>query len=257
MIHVSTVAMALAAVLVLCPAPANPAGGQDGGASVQGLSGVWDFSGGCTSEGVRCPFMPSDVPLKARALGFMAAWDEAAGPKYDCVPATVPSLVADPYSFEIRQLEDRVVLIYEKDDIVRTVWLEGHGHQEPGVYDFTVQGHSIGRYEGEQLVVETNQFTFDPHGLDDRSNMPSSTRKSVTERYWLEDGRLKAEVTTEDPIFLTGPVRFYIAWERGEGPLVLPYACLPELARQPTQFLPSKYRDPGWIELPVPPDIVP
>ena len=42
----------------------------------------------------------------------------------------MPSLIADPYSFAIRQTVDRVVLTYEKDDIVRAVWLAGHGHPE-------------------------------------------------------------------------------------------------------------------------------
>ncbi len=116
---------------------------------VPDLEGIWARGrNNCTPNGVTCPFIFSEIPLKARAIGFMATWDEAAGPKYDCVQATTPSVVADPYSFQIDQLADRVILTYEKDDIVRTVFLEGHGHPEPSPYDFTVQGYSSGRYAG-------------------------------------------------------------------------------------------------------------
>ena len=215
------------------------------------LSGNWDRRG-CMPNPGTCPFVFAELPLRARTIGFMDAWDEAAGPKYDCVQATSPSIVVDPYSFQVTQMEDRVIFTYEKDDVVRTIWLEGHGHPEPSPYDFTVQGHAVGRYEGDQLIVITSKFAFDPHGLDDMSNIPSSTLKRVTERYWREADSLKADVITEDAIFLMEPVQFFAEWAISDQPLVLPYACLPELARQPAQFLPSKYQDPGWVRLPAP-----
>jgi hypothetical protein len=81
---------------------------------------------GCTG-GQPCPFIPTQLPLKARAIGFIHAFDEALGPKYDCAPATMPSLVIDPYNFAIEQQRDRLVMTYEKDDIVRTIWLNGAG----------------------------------------------------------------------------------------------------------------------------------
>ncbi len=232
------------------------ASAQTATAPVPDLAGIWSPGDNCTPNGVTCPFVFRELPLKARALGFMAAWDETAGPKYDCVQATSPSLVADPYAFAIEQREDRVVFTYEKDDIVRTVWLEGHGHPEPPVYEFTVQGYSRGRYEDGSLVVETSAFTFDPHGLDDMANVPSSTRKRVVETYRREGDGLRADVVTEDPVFLNEAIAFTRLWEPQEAPLILPYACLPELASQPVQFVPSKYADPDMIRLPevFPPD---
>ncbi len=241
--------LVVAVLLVLCFIPIElPAQLPAASSGVPDLEGLWDRGrNNCTPNGVTCPFIFSEIPLKARAIGFMATWDEAAGPKYDCVQATTPSVVADPYSFQIEQQADRVILTYEKDDIVRTVWLEGHGHPEPSPYDFTVQGYSRGRYEGDSLVVETTKFTFDPHGLDDMANVPSSTRKRVVETYALDGDTLRAEVVTEDPVFLNGPIQFAIEWVPQDEPLILPYACLPELAIQPAQFLPSKYEDPDMF----------
>ena len=46
-------------------------------------------------------------------------------------------------------------------------------------------------------------------------------------------------------------------WQRTDDELVLPYACDPELAKQPLQFIPSKYQDPGFIALPALPSTPP
>ena len=210
---------------------------------------------GCTG-GQPCPFIPTQLPLKARAIGFIQAFDEALGPKYDCAPATMPSLVIDPYNFAIEQQRDQLVLTYEKDDIVRTIWLNEAG-PKPTVYDQYWQGHSVGHYENGVLIVETTKFPFDPTGLDDMYNIPSSTQKRVVERYWRESDTLKADIVTEDPLFLTRPVQFQFEWQKTDDELVLPYACDPELAKQPLQFIPSKYEDPNFIALPALPSTPP
>ncbi len=118
----------------------------------------------CVAEGSGvCPELSREGAerlLTARARAFTDAFDELAAPKYDCAPATLPGLFGDPYPFEVRQLADRVTLTYVKDDVERTVWLEGHGHPEPPIGAFFIHGHSTGRYEGNQLVVDTTRFTI-------------------------------------------------------------------------------------------------
>lgn len=241
------------AVLVALLAGAGPALAQPTpGAATVDVNGIWDRKG-CVPNGVTCPFDVATLPLRARAIGFREAFDEVLSPKYDCAPATIPSLIADPYRFEIAQRDDRVVITYEKDDIVRTVWLRGHGHPAPRVGEFYPQGHSEGWYEDGRLVIETTRFTFDPHGLDDMSNLPSSTAKKVIERYWRDGDVMRAEVVMDDPLFLTAPIRFVDSFARSNRPLVLPYGCDPELARQPLQFLPPKYMEPAFVRIPVSP----
>lgn len=250
----SPLAFAVAAGAVLLLARSPFAAAQASARAVPDLEETWARRG-CTS-GQPCPFIPTELPLKARAIGFIQAFDEPLGPKYDCVPATMPSLVIDPYNFGIEQLDDRLVFTYEKDDIVRTIWLGDNGPR-PTVYDVYWQGHSVGRYEDGALVVVTTDFPFDPTGLDDMYNIPSSTQKRVVERYWREDDLLRAEIVTEDPLFLTEPVIFEHEWERTDRPLELPYACDPELAKQPLKYIPSKYQDPAWIAMPALPSTAP
>ena len=215
------------------------------------LSSVWNRLG-CIADPVTCPMDIGALPLRARTVGFRAAFDEVLAPKYDCVQATAPSLINDPYNFEIEQLQDRVIMRYEKDDVVRTIWLRGHGHPEPGVYDFYHQGHSVGRYEDGALIVETTHFSFDPIGIDDMLNVPSSTQKRVVETYRRDGAKLLATVITHDPLVLLEPLEMRFEWERTEAPLLLPYGCDPELAKLQLELLPPQYQEPAWVRLPEP-----
>jgi hypothetical protein len=186
----------------------------------------------------------ADSPLLTkRAQGFVAAFDEIAAPKYDCAPMSIPHLYTDPYSYKLEQREDRVIISYEKDDVVRTVWLEGHGHQRPALNQFFVHGYSTGRYEGNTLVVETTRFTFDPQGLNADFKMPTSTQKVVTERFTREGNALLLEVKTVDPFFLKEPWVYRVRSQPVAGELPLPWDCDLEAARQSLQLQPTNYPD--------------
>jgi len=183
--------------------------------------------------------------LTTRAKALIAAFDEFAAPKYDCVAATVPRVIDETlYNVRIEQLPDRVNLYYEKDDVIRTVWLDGHGHVPPRSGEYFLQGYSTGHYEKGQLVVETTKFTYDPHGISDASPfIPSTQRKKVTERYRREGNLVKVDVVTEDPLILTRPVRFGWQWEFTKTPW-MPFDCSIETNLTMLKFLPKKYPEP-------------
>ena len=213
------------------------AGAQD----IPDLSGNWAADTCLPAGAGPCPFDLDALPLHPRARAHMEVFDEPIATKYSCVQVSLPTLAADNFSVGFEQLDDRVVLTYEKDDVVRTVWLEGHGHPEARAYDFSIQGHSVGRYEAGELVIETTQFAYDPTGLWDEWPVPSSTEKRVVERYRRVGDRLVADVQVDDPVFLTAPVGFTFQWNRSEEPLVLPWGCDPVRAREPLQYLPSRW----------------
>jgi hypothetical protein len=168
------------------------------------------------------------------------AMDEALHPMYDCVPAPIPHILGDPYNFSIQQLPDRVIIKFEKDDITRTVWLEGHGHREATANDYSVQGYSTGRYENGQLVVETGKFTFDPGGHDDKPPMvPSSTSKTAVERYSRDGDGLTVQVVVEDPLILTEPIEYRFQFAPTETALVDWIPCDPAQSRAPLRYIPE------------------
>jgi hypothetical protein len=76
----------------------------------------------------------------------------------------------------------------------------------------SLQGHSIGSWEGDVLVVDT--IGFAPHAEGIGFGMPSSASKHLVERFALEPDRqhLRYEVTVEDPVYLTEPVSQSAQW---------------------------------------------
>jgi hypothetical protein len=213
------------------------------------LAGVFTGRRCVTGNSEVCPEINPESAselLTARAKAFANAFDELAVPKYDCAPTSLPTLFGDPYAFEVDQRTDRLTFIYEKDDVVRTVWLDGHGHQDPAVGAFFVHGYSTGRYEGDQLVVETTKFAFDPTGIaGDFIKAPSSTQKRLIERYSREGDILRMDLRVEDPIFLLEPITYIMEWRPSDQALSLPWACNAEAAQRNLKLVPSKYpQDP-------------
>lgn len=216
--------------------------------SIPDLDGIWTF-GRCPDGGfLSCmTLQEDDVKLTERAKAYSDAIDEIAQPKYDCAPMPIPHMYTDPYNFRLEQLEDRVLVYYGKDDIVRTIWLEGHGHEKPGVNEFLYYGYAEGRYEDGALIVVTDKFTFDPQGLNADFRIPSSTQKQMTERFSREGDTLVMEVSTIDPFFLKEPWTFKVssapADDMGDA-----WTCELDGARRSLRFETSKYPDDPEIE---------
>jgi hypothetical protein len=248
----STIQYCARVALLHCAVAALAASGAARAASndVPELSGVWQF-GRCAGETGfgRCLLLAEDDPrLTDRARAYRDAIDEAAQPKYDCAPMSIPHMWSDPYSHQIEQLPDRVIFTYGKDDVVRTAWLPGSDHPEPHINEFTYFGHSHGRYEDGKLIVETSKFTFDPQGLNADFKLASSTQKQVTEVYQIVDGKLDLQVTTIDTFFLKEPWTFHVQSERDEFPLSLPWACDLDASRDILKLSPSNYPNDPPIE---------
>lgn len=211
-------------------------------AAIPDLSGVWNGGGRARRiNGPNAPWVPGEnfPVLNERGLAFQEIFDEAIAPKYDCVPAASPAIQYDPYFMEVVQWPDRVLFRYEKDDQLRTVWLDG---REPPPNEYTIQGFSVGRYEGDTLVVETTHFTFDITGFDDYNGIPSSQLKKVTELYWMADDDLNITLTVEDPMFLREPASYTTRWLRApEGYKLNSYGCDAVEARRSVRFMVPRY----------------
>ena len=210
-------------------------------ADIPSLDGIWD--GGFSVRPVNGPDVPwgeDNFPkLNARALAYQEVWEEIMAPKYDCQPASSPAIQYDPYAMKVTQWPDRVMFRYEKDDQLRTVWMDG---REPTATDFSLQGFSTGYYEDGSLYVTTTHFVFDVAGFDDYNGIPSSSQKVITERYWREGEELRMTLTLADPMFLLEPTSYTTRWlPAREGYKLQPYDCDPEASRASVRFFPSKY----------------
>jgi hypothetical protein len=222
--------------------PAAAAADRPAAAKAPDLAGIWNgYQTVRPINSATAPWGKDNFPvLNERGLAYQKVFDEAISPKYDCVPSTSPAIQYDPYMMEVVQWPDRVLLRYEKDDQLRTVWLDG---RKPTLNDISLQGFSTGHYDGDALLVETDHFTFDITGFDDYNGIPSSQQKRVLERYWREGNELKATVTVEDPMFLRKPASYTTRWlPAPRGYKLMAWDCDPETSRLAVQYLPPKYK---------------
>jgi len=140
----------------------------------------------------------------------MAVVDPKATTQKDCIPIGAPALMFYPVANTITVQKDRVVMKVDWMDSERTIYLDGRKH--PPATETTLHGHSVGKWEGETLVVETTNFKEHPMGLS--TSLPSSTQKKLTERFRLSpDGKsLIYSGVIEDPVYLAKPVEWTGQW---------------------------------------------
>jgi hypothetical protein len=114
----------------------------------------------------------------------------------------------NPVVHEIVQLDDRIVIRTDWMGAERTIYLDGRSH--PPIGERFQQGHSIGRWEGGVLVVDTTNFT-------DRiyAGLASGGRKHLVERFSLTVGgrQLSYSFVLEDPDYLAQPASGTYLWD--------------------------------------------
>jgi hypothetical protein len=169
------------------------------------FSGVWferEYHRNILSEG-NPPLQPwADELYKKRKLEVTTSDpDHPPDPVARCIPPGVPRIMYLPFPWEIVHARDRVVMIFEVQ-IVRQIFTDGRGHAKD--VDPTYMGDSVGKWEGDTLVIDTV-------GLNDKTwldanGLPHSDALHVVERLRrIDHDTLKAEFTIDDPKAFTKP----------------------------------------------------
>jgi hypothetical protein len=168
------------------------------------------------------------VTDKGRAA--MANVDPKSTTQKDCIPIGAPAVMFYPVANTITVQKDKVVMKVDWMGAERTIYLDGR--KRPPATETTLHGYSVGKWEGDTLVVETTNFKEHPMGLS--TSLPSSTQKRLTERFKLSPDKkmLLYSGVVEDPVYLTRPVEWAGKWEYRPG---MPHSnskCDLETARQ-------------------------
>lgn len=192
-----------------------------------------------------CRFNADLLHLTKRAYAWLDFHDEKIEGKYYCVPESIPSLLVRDYPVRIDQRAGQVIFEHQitiHNNATRVVYTDGRSHLDAGDVPL-YYGYSVGKYEGNDFVVDTRNFVFDPNGIDYMTNIPSSWRKKVVERYTrLAPDRMRLVLTFEDPEFMTEPytetleltkVNFEIIWTH----------CDRQNAFEDINMIPAKYPD--------------
>jgi hypothetical protein len=117
-----------------------------------------------------------------------------------CMPPGVPQTFFVPYYFQIVQAPKHVVILHEYLHLYRVIPTDGSAH--PPDPDPTWMGNSVGRWEGDTLVV-------DSIGFNDKTEINGYRHTEalhVVERFKRPDAdTLQYEATIEDPNVFAGP----------------------------------------------------
>jgi hypothetical protein len=195
-------------------APRTPDGKPD-------LSGVWEREGDRYYNNAGRDLKPADVKPWAQALYQRRLADFSKDSmETQCLPLGPAALTtSDPVKFI--QTPSLIVILLE-DLTYRQIHMDGR--QLPKDPDPSWMGYSVGRWEGDTLVVETIGFT--ERAWLDYDGHPHTEALRLTERYRRRDfGHLDVKVTFDDPGAYARPWTVSVPMELFPDTELLEFVC--------------------------------
>jgi hypothetical protein len=195
---------AVAATASAKPVPRTADGKPD-------LSGVYNFGGGGgggrggggggRGGAAAAPAAPAGPELKPGAEKYRVVRGPTdAGGTSDCMPLVGPQGFGVPYQTQIVQNRDYVIILHEYPGVFRIIPTNGSVH--PVDPDPTWMGDSIGKWEGDTLVVDTVGF----NDKTEISGFKHTEALHMVERFSRPNyDTLQYEATLEDPNVFVRP----------------------------------------------------
>lgn len=186
---------------------------QDTQAENQGIYRVWSIPQNNTRE--------MYTPLTDAAIAAKADFDPLDNFSTRCEPSGMPRLMWYPHPFEFVDQGSEILIRMEMYDAVRTIHMDRTVPPEDTA--LSRLGYSIGRLEGNELIVETTHISWNYY---DTVGTPQSEAVEVVERYTLSEdqSRLDLHISTTDPATFTEPATVSSHW-LALGEDIQPYEC--------------------------------
>ena len=156
-------------------------------------------------------FYRSAMQLTEAGQRARDSYDEATMlPARECMPYSSPLLMIDPDFKQITIGTDTITINGGFAPAERTIHLNLSSHDGAAA---SLQGHSIGHWEGTTLVIDTRHFAEHRIGNGYRG-IASGAQKHLVERLTLQDNgtRLSYSFELNDPEYLAGPVTGSAEW---------------------------------------------
>jgi hypothetical protein len=167
-------------------------------------------------------FKAADSPMRPEAAPLLKQHVPGTNPADRCLPIGIPAamLVSEPD--KIVQAPGLIVIMYESDGTHRQIYTDGR--PLPKDPQPAWLGYSIGKWQGDTLVVDTAGFN-DKSWLDLLGH-PHSEALHVVERYRRRDfGHLDVEMTFDDPKIYTQPITIKVTQDLLADSDILEYFC--------------------------------
>jgi hypothetical protein len=152
----------------------------------------------------------SGLPLTDKGVEALQSFSDDLSPTVQCIPRTAPSITMYTSGLHAIEIRDDFVLLRENwFGTERIVHMNVDSHRgEP----YTIHGHSIGRWEGDVLIVDSANFSDHREGLFNK--LPSGEDKHLVERFELnpDEQSLTYRWEVMDPEYLTAPISGENRW---------------------------------------------
>jgi hypothetical protein len=179
------------------------------------LSGVWNMHAAPTQRRFLGSTYTAEPPeMTAWGQEKYMAYKPSNGPRThslketddpvlkQCLPPGTPRIYLQPFPFQMVQTPKEIMMIFEYDHTIRQIFTDGRPHPED--ITPTYMGHSIGKWDGDALVVDT--VGFNEKTWLDRDGHPHSDQLHVIERFHRTDrDNMTVDLTIEDPKALVKP----------------------------------------------------
>ena len=148
-----------------------------------------------------------------------------------CYPAGMPVLMTRVWPIAMIQLPTAIYMISGFENEIRIIYLDGRKHTPADEVVRTFNGESIGRWEGNELVVDTMYFPGHHHWMDQGgASIPVSDEAHFVERYrMIKDGVFEVDYTMTDPKNWVGDWKMTKRFNRKDDTDVTEVQCLPDL----------------------------
>lgn len=165
------------------------------------------------------PFTPWAAELRKQRMSLFAKDN----PDANCLPIGFMQLHTHSQPRKIVQTEDDMVIMYEANYGLRQIFTDGRGlpSTDPQPWWF---GYSVGKWDGDTLVVETLGLRDD--GWLDVNGSPFTSGAKVTERFRrVSYGRLEIDITVDDPKAYTQPFTVRVNQRLFAGDELIEFVC--------------------------------
>jgi hypothetical protein len=220
-------------VIVVAQRPAPTAADWSSLAKLPDFNGVWELSFGAPpprggapaapgrggrGRGLAGPSLTPEYAAKKRAFDAHPPEDSETA---NCLPPGMPGIMGQPYPMEFLLTPGQVTIVIEAYTQVRHIYTDGRPlPQDP---DRTFHGTSVGRWEGDALVVET--VGFSPLTQIERG-VPHGDKMRIRERFRLTDpDTMSIETTVVDPDVLAEPFTSARVLKRHRNWTIAEYVC--------------------------------
>jgi hypothetical protein len=208
------------------PVPRTPEGKPD-------FTGTWDVDGVEEIDTILAP--GSKIEFTPFGAAQIKKIDQADDPNARCLPwgpTRMMCCTRHPDGFVVHK--DVIAILTESQQTFRLVYMDGRGfpkdmYNADGSVDRQVggwMGFSVGRWEGDTLVVDTrgadDRTWIDGHGAHQHSD-----KMKFLERFQMTDANtIQYTGTVDDPVYFTKPWTFVKTFKRMVGDRIMSHSCV-------------------------------